>query len=45
MKGINRSISYFNQSGVENTDDVVEIVDERLKEGDIKNVVVASSRG
>jgi hypothetical protein len=45
MKGINRSISYFNQSGVENTDDVVEIVDERLKEGDIKNVVVASSSG
>jgi len=45
MMGINRSISYFNQSGVENTDDVVEIVDERLKEGDIKNVVVASSRG
>jgi uncharacterized protein len=45
MKGINRSISYFDQSGVENTDDVVEIVDERLKEGDIKNVVVASSHG
>jgi hypothetical protein len=45
MKGINRSITYFNEPGVENTDDVVGIVDERLKEGDIKSVVVASSRG
>ncbi|MGD0917619.1 MAG: hypothetical protein ABSB22_14305 [Thermodesulfobacteriota bacterium] len=45
MRGINRSISYFNQPGVENTDDVLEIVDERLRDGDIKNVVVASSRG
>ena len=45
MKGVNRSIFYFNQPGVENTDDIVEIVYERLKEGDIKNVVVASSRG
>ena len=45
MKGASRQIFYFNQSGVENTDKVVEIVYERLKEGDIKNVVVASSRG
>jgi hypothetical protein len=45
MKGVYRSIGYFDQPGVENTDDVVEIVFERLKEGDIKNVVVASTRG
>ena len=45
MKGVSRSITYFNQSGVENTDEVVEIVYNRLKEGDIKSVVVASSRG
>jgi hypothetical protein len=45
MEGVSRSIFYFNQSGVENTDEIVEIVYKRLKEGDIKNVVVASSRG
>jgi len=45
MKGVNRPIFYFNQPGVENTDEVVEIVYKRLKEGDIKSVVVASSRG
>jgi len=45
MKGASRSIFYFEHPGVKNTDDVVEIVSERLKEGDIKSVVVASSRG
>jgi len=45
MEGVSRPIFYFNQAGVENTDEVVEIVYKRLKEGDIKNVVVASSRG
>ncbi|NWF92626.1 MAG: hypothetical protein HXY46_06890 [Syntrophaceae bacterium] len=40
-----RPIFYFNQPGVENTDDIVEIVYQRLKEGDIKSVVVASSSG
>jgi hypothetical protein len=45
MKGVNRTISYFKHPGVENTDEIVEIVYERLKEGDIKSVVVASSRG
>lgn len=45
MNGVRRSIFYFNESGVENTDEVVEIVYQRLKEGDIKSVVVASSRG
>ncbi len=42
---MNRSIFYFNQPGMENTDDIVEIVYKRLKEGDIKSVVVASSSG
>ncbi len=45
MEAVSRSIFYFNQPGVENTDEVVEVVYNRLKEGDIKNVVVASSRG
>ena len=45
MGAVSRSIFYFNQSGVEDTDEVVEIVYKRLKEGDIKSVVVASSRG
>jgi hypothetical protein len=40
-----RSIFYFNQPGFENTEEVVEIVYKRLKEGDIKSVVVASSSG
>lgn len=45
MKGIERSIYYFGQAGYENTADIVEIVDKRLRGGDIKSVVVASSRG
>ena len=45
MRGIERPIFYFDQAGYENTDDVMEIVYNRLKEGDIKSVVVASSRG
>ena len=45
MEGVSRSIFYFNQPGVDNTDEVIEIVYKRLKEGDIKSVVVASSRG
>ena len=45
MEAVSRPIFYFNQPGVENTDEIVEIVYNRLKEGDIKNVVVASSRG
>jgi len=42
---VKKEIVYFERSGVENTDDVVEIVYQRLREGDIKSVVVASSRG
>ena len=45
MEGVNRQIFYFNRPGIENTEKVVEIVYERLKEGDIKSVVVASSGG
>ena len=36
---------YFERSGVENTDQVIDVVYQRLQAGDIKNVVVASSRG
>ncbi len=45
MKGVNRQIFYFDRPGIENTEKVIEIVYERLKEGDIKSVVVASSGG
>jgi hypothetical protein len=45
MEGMNQSIFYFNQPGAGNTDDIVEIVYKRLKGGDIKSVVVASSSG
>lgn len=45
MRGIERPIVYFDEAGYENTDEVVEIVYKRLKEGDIKSVVVASSLG
>jgi hypothetical protein len=45
MDGVSRTVTYFNQPGIENTDAVVEIVYNRLKEGGIKSVVVASSRG
>src|SRR4030043_2189400 len=45
MEGSNRSIFYFNQPGIVNTDKVIEIVYKRLKEGDIRSVVVASSGG
>lgn len=42
---IKKEIAYFERSGVENTDDVIEIVHQRLQQGDIKSVVVASSQG
>lgn len=45
MQSIERPIFYFDEAGYKNTDDVVEIVYNRLKEGDIKSVVVASSLG
>jgi uncharacterized protein len=42
---VSKRIVYFEQSGKENTQGVIDIVADRLKEGDIKSVVVASSRG
>ncbi len=42
---VKKSITYFEQSGAENTDEVIRLVHERLKEGDIKSVVVASTSG
>ncbi len=45
MSGVSRSIFYFDQPGIDNTDKVIEIVYKRLKEGGIRSVVVASSSG
>ena len=45
MKGQDRQILYFNHPGIQNTDEVVEVVYRRLKVGDIRSVVVASSGG
>ncbi len=45
MKGHRRPIFYFDQPGIDNTDQIIEIVYGRLKEGDIRSVVVASSGG
>jgi hypothetical protein len=45
VKAVKKSITYFEEAGGANTDAVIEIVKERLKEGDIRNVVVASTSG
>jgi uncharacterized protein len=45
MSGKRRSIVYFDEPGPGNTDEVIEIVCQRVKEGDIRSVVVASSSG
>ncbi len=42
---VKKSITYFEQNGAENTDEVLKLVQDRLKEGDIKSVVVASTSG
>lgn len=42
---IDKEVMYFEKPGVENTDHVIDAVYKRLQEGDIKSVVVASSRG
>ncbi len=42
---VKKSITYFEQNGVVNTDEVLKLVQDRLKEGDIKSVVVASTSG
>lgn len=40
-----RTVYYFEEAGVQNTDRVISAVEERLKLGDIKYVVVASNSG
>ncbi len=40
-----KRIVYFDSPGSKNTEDVLEVVGERLKEGDIEKVVVASASG
>jgi hypothetical protein len=40
-----KQIMYFKEPGLENTDAVLDCVLRRIKEGDIKNVVVASTSG
>jgi hypothetical protein len=45
MNGVTKSVIYFNQPGIKNTEEIIRIVYDRLKEGDIRSVVVASSRG
>jgi hypothetical protein len=42
---VKKSITYFEEGGEKNTDEVIKLIRERLKEGDIKNVVVASTSG
>ncbi len=42
---VKKSITYFEQSGAENTDEVINLVSDRLKDSDIKSVVVASTSG
>ncbi len=42
---VKKSITYFEQNGAENTDEVINLVHDRLKEGDIKSMVVASTSG
>jgi len=38
-------ITYFNKSGEDNTDRVLEIADKRIKKGDIDAIVIASTQG
>ena len=40
-----RGVTYFEQKGPENTKEVLDIVKSRIKEGDIKKIVLASTRG
>ena len=40
-----KRVLYFEKPGSENTDSVVQVVKERVKEGDIKHIVVASISG
>lgn len=42
---MSNQITYFEKEGVDNTDDLINIVKERLEESTIKNVVIASASG
>jgi hypothetical protein len=45
MAKIEKTITYFEEAGARNTYDVIKAVSERLKEGDINTIVVASTSG
>ena len=45
MVKVEKTSVYFVKPGTENTDEVIKAVAERLKEGDVKTVVVASTSG
>lgn len=45
MVKIDKVLTYFTEPGSENTGDVIEAVARRIKEGDIKTVIVASTSG
>lgn len=45
MAKVKRTITYFDEPGPANTQDVINAVVERIQEGDIKAVVVASTSG
>lgn len=42
---MSNQITYFEKEGVDNTDDLINIVKERLADSTIKNVVIASASG
>ena len=42
---VKKEIVYFESAGSQNTESIIEVVYQRLQEGDIKSVVVASSSG
>ena len=45
MEKFEKMVTYFNEPGLKNTEDVIQAVLERVKEGDIKTVIVASTSG
>lgn len=45
MAKIERVVTYFRDHGPENTEDVIQAVIRRVKEGDLKTVIVASTSG
>jgi len=45
MEKVEKMVTYFKEPGPENTEGVIRAVVERVKEGDIKTVIVASTSG